>query len=157
MKIMIVEDLSKNIKVAKEALEKICELDIATSYERAMELLEENIYSAAILDLNFPRHGGGEPEKLGFELEAECIKRKLPCVILSATTHGGGGSGRPVSRIYKKKEDIYLTQSAFNTIDLPEKRYPESWKMALKFLQMIAPNMEQIARAKERLRRYKTT
>lgn len=154
MRILIVEDLPENVEAAKKALEKTHSLDIVKSYEEAKALLDENIYSAAILDLNFPKQEGGEPEKLGFMLEIQCFARNIPCVVLSATTHSGGNLGPVVSRIYKKEESIELTKSVFDTIDLPKKCHPDSWKMAFKYLRMIAPNMEEVARAKKRRRMF---
>jgi DNA-binding NtrC family response regulator len=75
-KILAVDDEIDILETLEEVLDQ-CDLDTASTYETAKELLETKTYDAAILDIMGVR---------GFDLLEIAIKRKIPALMLTA--HG---------------------------------------------------------------------
>jgi len=75
-KILAVDDEPDVLDTLKEMLDE-CEVETATEYESAKELLESRVYDAAILDIMGVR---------GFDLLKIAMKRKVPALMLTA--HG---------------------------------------------------------------------
>ena len=75
-RILAVDDEPDILEVLEETLDQ-CEVDTATTYEAAKELLENNRYDAAILDIMGVR---------GFDLLEIATSRKIPALMLTA--HG---------------------------------------------------------------------
>ena len=75
-KILAVDDESDVLDTLKEMLDE-CEMETATTYELAKELLESRVYDAAILDIMGVR---------GFDLLKIAMKKKIPALMLTA--HG---------------------------------------------------------------------
>jgi len=75
-KILAVDDESDVLDTLKDMLDE-CEMETATTYELAKELLESRVYDAAILDIMGVR---------GFDLLKIAMKKKIPALMLTA--HG---------------------------------------------------------------------
>ncbi|MCK4817025.1 response regulator [bacterium] len=75
-KILAVDDESDVLDTLKDMLDE-CEMETATTYELAKELLESRVYDAAILDIMGVR---------GFDLLKIALKKKIPALMLTA--HG---------------------------------------------------------------------
>ena len=76
LEILVVDDLAENRNAAKEYFSTLgnVKVDFAESYIEGLAKLQENVYAAAIFDLELPKLEGGKPEKLGFELAKEAAK-----------------------------------------------------------------------------------
>ena len=107
-RILIVDDEIDVLESLEDLLEE-CELETATSYESAKELLESKAYDAAILDIMGVR---------GFDLLEIVTEKKIPALMLTA--HGLNpdnlvGSIKLGAKSYIPKEkmseiDIYLKE-----------------------------------------------
>ncbi len=107
-KILIVDDEIDVLESLEDLLEE-CDLETASSYESAKELLESNVYDAAILDIMGVR---------GFDLLEIATRKKIPALMLTA--HGLNpdnlvGSIKLGAKSYIPKEkmseiDIYLKE-----------------------------------------------
>jgi DNA-binding NtrC family response regulator len=107
-KILIVDDEIDVLESLEDLLDE-CDLETATSYESAKELLESNAYDAAVLDIMGVR---------GFDLLEIAIEKKIPALMLTA--HGLNpdnlvGSIKLGAKSYIPKEkmseiDIYLKE-----------------------------------------------
>jgi DNA-binding NtrC family response regulator len=107
-KILIVDDEIDVLESLEDLLDA-CDLDTASSYESAKELLESKIYDAAILDIMGVR---------GFDLLEIAVQKKIPALMLTA--HGLNpdnlvGSIKLGAKSYIPKEkmseiDIYLKE-----------------------------------------------
>lgn len=75
-KILAVDDEPDVLDTLKDMLDE-CEMETATTYELAKELLESRVYDAAILDIMGVR---------GFDLLKIAMKKKIPALMLTA--HG---------------------------------------------------------------------
>jgi len=75
-KILAVDDESDVLDTLREMLDE-CEMETATTYELAKELLESRVYDVAILDIMGVR---------GFDLLKIAMKKKIPALMLTA--HG---------------------------------------------------------------------
>ena len=75
-KILIVDDEADILEILKLFLEQ-CEIDTASTFDEAKELLENNTYDVAILDIMGVR---------GFELLGIATERRTPALMLTA--HG---------------------------------------------------------------------
>lgn len=105
-KILAVDDEYDILETLKELLEE-CDIDTASSFESAKELLESKAYDAAILDIMGVK---------GFDLLEIAAKKKIPCIMLTA--HGLNpdnlvGSIRLGAKSYVPKDkigeiDLYL-------------------------------------------------
>ena len=107
-KILIVDDEIDVLESLEDLLDE-CELETASSYESAKELLESKTYDAAILDIMGVR---------GFDLLEIATEKKIPALMLTA--HGLNpdnlvGSIKLGAKSYIPKEkmseiDIYLKE-----------------------------------------------
>lgn len=107
-KILIVDDEIDVLESLEDLLDE-CDLETATSYESAKELLESKAYDAAVLDIMGVR---------GFDLLEIAIEKKIPALMLTA--HGLNpdnlvGSIKLGAKSYIPKEkmseiDIYLKE-----------------------------------------------
>ena len=107
-KILIVDDERDVLESLEDLLDE-CELETASSYESAKELLESKVYDAAILDIMGVR---------GFDLLKITTEKKIPALMLTA--HGLNpdnlvGSIKLGAKSYIPKEkmseiDIYLKE-----------------------------------------------
>ena len=98
-KILAVDDEYDILETLKELLEE-CDIDTASSFESAKELLESKAYDAAILDIMGVK---------GFDLLEIATKKKIPCIMLTA--HGLNpdnlvGSIRLGAKSYVPKDKI---------------------------------------------------
>ncbi len=110
-KILAVDDEPDVLETLAELLED-CEVEKATSFESAKELLKSKVYDAAILDIMGVR---------GFDLLEIAIERKIPALMLTA--HGLNpdnlvGSIKLGAKSYIPKDklheiDIYLKEIFF--------------------------------------------
>ncbi|MBW1703803.1 MAG: response regulator [Deltaproteobacteria bacterium] len=75
-KILAVDDEPDVLDTLKDMLDE-CEMETATTYELARELLESKVYDAVILDIMGVR---------GFDLLKIAMKKKIPALMLTA--HG---------------------------------------------------------------------
>jgi len=75
-KILAVDDESDVLDTLQEMLDE-CDMETATTYELAKELLENRVYDVAILDIMGVR---------GFDLLKIAMKKKIPALMLTA--HG---------------------------------------------------------------------
>jgi len=75
-KILAVDDESDVLDTLKEMLDE-CDMETASTYEFAKELLESKVYDVAILDIMGVR---------GFDLLKIAMKKKIPALMLTA--HG---------------------------------------------------------------------
>jgi CheY-like chemotaxis protein len=75
-KILAVDDEPDILETLQEILED-CDVEEATSFDSAKELLESRVYDAAILDIMGVR---------GFDLLETAIEKKIPALMLTA--HG---------------------------------------------------------------------
>jgi DNA-binding NtrC family response regulator len=107
-KILIVDDEIDVLESLEDLLDE-CDLDTASSFESAKELLESKIYDAAILDIMGVK---------GFDLLEIATEKKIPALMLTA--HGLNpdnlvGSIKLGAKSYIPKEkmseiDIYLKE-----------------------------------------------
>lgn len=107
-KILAVDDEPDILETLQEIL-KDCDVEEATSFDSAKELLESKVYDAAILDIMGVR---------GFDLLELAIERKIPALMLTA--HGLNpdnlvGSIKLGAKSYIPKDklheiDIYLKE-----------------------------------------------
>jgi DNA-binding NtrC family response regulator len=107
-KILIVDDEIDVLESLQDLLDE-CDLDTASSFESAKELLESKIYDAAILDIMGVK---------GFDLLEIATEKKIPALMLTA--HGLNpdnlvGSIKLGAKSYIPKEkmseiDIYLKE-----------------------------------------------
>jgi DNA-binding NtrC family response regulator len=107
-KILAVDDEPDILETLQEILED-CEVEEATSFDSAKELLESRVYDAAILDIMGVR---------GFDLLETAIEKKIPALMLTA--HGLNpdnlvGSIKLGAKSYIPKDklheiDIYLKE-----------------------------------------------
>lgn len=107
-KILAVDDETDILETLEEILED-CDVDKATSFESAKEMLQSKVYDAAILDIMGVR---------GFDLLEIAIDKKIPALMLTA--HGLNpdnlvGSIRLGAKSYIPKDkmheiDIYLKE-----------------------------------------------
>lgn len=155
LEILVVEDQEENRKAAQEAFAKIkgVTVDYAANYDEAIEKLESKIYAAAIVDLNFPRKAGAEPEKIGLELgrELNVIKGKyrVPHVFL---TGGYFHHHAPQARIFLGETEA-VKEIGDNTAD---KADPRAWETAYKTILRVCPEdtLRETVEAKERYQRF---
>ena len=143
-KILVVDDREENRAAAKSyfGTRSDVEVDYATDYEEAISNLEKELYAGAILDVNFPRKQGCEPEKLGFELGKELnTKYRIPHVFLTAgqTEHHG------------KWGSVLLGEEA-SVRSTKDKVYPQAWQTAYETLLELNPDIPVILAARKRLR-----
>ena len=107
-KILIVDDEIDVLESLEDLLEE-CDLETASSYESAKELLENKVYDAAILDIMGVR---------GFDLLRIATRKKIPALMLTAhglTPDNLVGSIKLGAKSYIPKEkmseiDIYLKE-----------------------------------------------
>ena len=107
-KILIVDDEVDVLESLEDLLDE-CEIETASAFESAKELLEQNAYDAAILDIMGVR---------GFDLLEVATEKKVPALMLTA--HGLNpdnlvGSIKLGAKSYIPKEkmseiDIYLQE-----------------------------------------------
>ena len=107
-KILIVDDEVDVLESLEDLLDE-CEIETASTFESAKELLEENAYDAAILDIMGVR---------GFDLLEVATEKKIPALMLTA--HGLNpdnlvGSIKLGAKSYIPKEkmseiDLYLQE-----------------------------------------------
>lgn len=107
-KILAVDDETDILETLEEILED-CDVDKATSFESAKEMLQSKVYDAAILDIMGVR---------GFDLLEIAIEKKIPALMLTA--HGLNpdnlvGSIKLGAKSYIPKDkmheiDIYLKE-----------------------------------------------
>lgn len=152
LEILVVEDQEENVKAAQEAFAGIegVNVDYAANYDEAIEKLESKVYAATIVDLNFPRKAGAEPEKIGLELgkELDVLKGKyrVPHVILTGGWFEHG------------KRDISEIMVDGNTLEKqgPAKYEPEAWNEAYEQILEICPEntLRETVEAKERYQRF---
>ena len=122
-KILIVDDEADILEILRLFLEQ-CEIDTASTYEEAKELLENKTFDVAILDIMGVR---------GFELLDITRERKIPALMLTA--HGlnpdnlikaiqdGAKSYIPKEKMHEI--DIYLKEIFFAKEEGVEK--PGNW------------------------------
>ena len=107
-KILIVDDEIDVLESLEDLLDE-CDLETASSYESAKELLESKVYDAAILDIMGVR---------GFDLLEIAVQKKIPALMLTAHGLNPGnlvGSIKLGAKSYIPKEkmseiDIYLKE-----------------------------------------------
>jgi len=148
LEVLVVEDNPKN-KVAAQTFfdtQEGMRVDFATTYEEGLRRLQENIYAAAIFDLELPRKEGNEPERLGFELGEEAKKLRVPfCILTGGFFHHG-----LTAKIYPMGDEA-LKENAPAGI---EKTDPHAWEMAYQSILNICPNPEEIVAAKRRYQQF---
>ena len=155
LEILVVEDHEENRKAADAAFKELgVKVDYAVNYNEAIEMLENKIYAAAIVDLNFPRKAGAEPEKIGIELgkELDVLKGKyrVPHVFLS----GGYFHGNtPQSRIFI---DEFIMAKKDHGESTSDKSNPQAWTEAYERILKFCPedSLKEIVAAKERCLKY---
>lgn len=103
-RIFIVDDEKDIIESVVELLD-MCEIDSASSFEQAKELLERNYYDAAILDIMGVN---------GYELLDICRKRKVPALMLTAHAVSYGDLKKSV----KKGASYYVPKDEIAQIDI---------------------------------------
>lgn len=144
LRILVVEDKINNTIAALIGLKECGEVKVAGNLEDGIKLLDEFEPQIAIIDKNFPRKQGGEPEDIGLELVTELEKRTVLHVILTAGDH----CGEPTANI------IF----ADNIEPLPRgllKDHPDAWIQAFNKLKKSIPEFEEILSAKERFKKFR--
>jgi CheY-like chemotaxis protein len=127
-KILVVDDEEDILEILRLHLEQ-CDVETAATFEEAEELLENNPYDMAILDIMGVR---------GFELLGIATERKIPALMLTA--HGLNPANLVKSiqegaKSYVPKEkmheiDIYLKEMIFAKEEGVEK--PGNWFVRLR-------------------------
>jgi len=154
LKILIVEDKEENRKAAQEYFNTRDDVyvDFATTYDEAIEKLENESYAGAILDIEFPRTMGEGSEKLGLELgrQLDVIKGKyrVPHIFLSG---GYVSHNKDVAMVFL---DEQCAKKHLGTIT-PEKTEPYAWKTAYETLEKICPEMDEIFVSKQILSKFR--
>lgn len=142
LRILVVEDKINNVIAALIGLKELGEVKVASNLEDGIKLLDEFEPQIAIIDKNFPRKQGGEPEDIGLELVTELEKRNVLHVILTAGDHHGEPS---VNIIF-----------ADNAKPLPRgllKDHPDAWTQTFNKLKESTLGFEEILSAKERFKK----
>jgi len=135
LKILIVEDKQENVDAARKFFDTKPEIeaDYAQTYQGAINLLEQNLYAGAIVDINFPREPGKSEEIIGLELGEQLNiakgRYRTPHVYLSAGFDNH--RNQPLAFIYYDKW-CYENKSAIQT---KSKACPEAWAEAFERLQ----------------------
>jgi two-component system, OmpR family, aerobic respiration control sensor histidine kinase ArcB len=90
-KILLVEDYPIICKMSKLMLEDIeelnCEVDVATSGQAALELIEKNTYDLILLDIGLPDIEGNTVAKCILNHEKPLIA-KVPIIVITAHAEG---------------------------------------------------------------------
>jgi DNA-binding NtrC family response regulator len=73
-RVLVVDDEEDILNLASELLE-VCKIDTASTYEQAEELLQNNFYHIAVLDIMGVR---------GYDLLEIATKRNIPALVLTA-------------------------------------------------------------------------
>jgi CheY-like chemotaxis protein len=144
LEILVVEDRAENVAAARQYFSTRPELsfDVAGNYADALKMANKKVYAGAILDLNFPKQEGRQPENLGLELGKALDKQGLAWVVLTAIDH----CGVACSRILFDQEGCVLVGKA------PAKTDPKAWALAYDNLLRLFPypeNMEEIVTARK--------
>ena len=103
-KILIVDDEVDILEILKLFLEQ-CDVETASTYEEAKELLENNTYDVAILDIMGVR---------GFELLGITTERKIPALMLTA--HGLNPDN--LIKSIQEGAKSYIPKEKMNEIDV---------------------------------------
>ena len=103
-KILIVDDEADIIEILKLFLEQ-CDIETASTFEEAKELLENNTYDVAILDIMGVR---------GFELLGITTARKIPALMLTA--HGLNPDN--LMKAIQEGAKSYIPKEKMNEIDV---------------------------------------
>lgn len=151
-RILIVEDREENRAAANQYFQsrEDLEVDFATSFSEAIEKLEQTVYAGAIVDIEFPREPGEEPQKIGLELgkKLDIIngRYRTPHLFLTA----GADHHGPTARIYL---DEFCYKHGIEGERTSGKKVPETWKIAFESLEHFRGGLEEIMAAKLRFQR----
>jgi DNA-binding NtrC family response regulator len=102
--VLIVDDEEDILETLIELLE-MCKIDTASSYEEAKELLENNFYHIAVLDIMGVK---------GYELLEIANKKGIPAVMLTAHAI----SKEDLKKSVQKGASFYAPKDEINRIDL---------------------------------------
>ena len=103
-KVLIVDDEDDILEILKLFLEQ-CDIETASNYDEAKELLEKNTYDVAILDIMGVR---------GFELLSITSEKKIPALMLTA--HGLNPDN--LIKSIKDGAKSYIPKEKMNEIDI---------------------------------------
>ena len=153
MKVLVVEDDVANAITAMQFFNsKDVEAVIVSNVETAVQKLQEEVFLAAILDVEIPRGKGANPERLGPEVGKVAKEGGVPYVYLTGyTPHGHGhhhGHG-PQAMVFL--DEVCLEKGQGETV--PAKSSAEAWAKAWEILQSTG-NLEEIYNARVRYKKY---
>ena len=103
-RVLIVDDEEDILEFLTEILD-MCKVDRASNFKDAKELLENNMYHIAILDIMGVR---------GYELLEIAKKRTIPALMLTAHAV----SKENLAKSYKKGASYYVPKDAIDQIDV---------------------------------------
>lgn len=133
VRILVVEDREENRRAATDyfVTKSDLEVEFATNLKEAIAQIEQKVYGGAILDIEFPRDSGREPEELGIELGMQMDmtngKYRIPHVYLTAGDHHG-----PIGRIFT---DEFCYEHGVGAITTRSKSTSEAWQEACRQLE----------------------
>ena len=128
--ILVVDDEADILETLEEILEE-CDIDTASSFESAKELLENQSYDAAILDIMGVR---------GFDLLEIATEKGIPALMLTA--HGLNpnnlvGSIKLGAKSYIPKDRMYEIDIYLREIFLAKNKGIEKWHGCFLFLHYL--------------------
>lgn len=103
-RVLVVDDEEDVLRLVEELLE-MCKIDTASTYEKAKELLEENFYHLAVLDIMGVR---------GYDLLDIAKKRNIPALMLTAHAL----TKEDLKKSVEKGASFFAPKDEINKLDL---------------------------------------
>lgn len=103
-RVLIVDDEADILDFLTEILE-VCKVDRASTFEEAKEMLENNYYDAAVLDIMGVR---------GYELLDIAKKKNIPTLMLTAHAL----SKENLKKSFEKGADFYVPKDEMSKVDI---------------------------------------
>jgi hypothetical protein len=146
MKVLIVEDRFDNAVTAMQFFSsKGIETVVVGDAEMAIEKLQEEVFLAAILDVEIPQRKGGKPEKLGPKVGK--IAKKLGTSYVYLT--GGYFHHGPQAKVFL--DELCLEKDEGDLV--PDKTNSLAWAKAWETLQSMG-NLQAIYDTQVRYKKY---
>lgn len=147
MKVLVVEDRIENTLAALKFFDgEDIPIEIASTVKDAIQKLHEEIFGAAVLDVEIPMFEGAPVEGVGHEVGKIAKDLEVPYVYL---TGGYYHHDRPEARVFINEVCLKANQGD----STPEKTDPGAWAKAWEALQSMG-NLEEIYEARVRYKKY---
>ena len=121
-RILIVDDEPDILATLEEMLD-MCAIDTAPDFETAQKFLNRNTYDVAILDIMGVS---------GIKLLEECVKRKIPAIMLTANSMNPGSLVESIKKgaiSYLSKEHLSELDSLINELLEAREEGKPTWKL----------------------------